>query len=396
VIVSERHGRDDLLRSPISQDGRQVAYGLVVGDHHELRVLPLGGSSTAQPRILTREKLGADSGIRGGYGPLAWTPDGQQLLTYHGGYGKWEVGMVSIKDGSFRVLKAGPDIDRNPKLSPDGRWIAYATPNGIRAMPTAGGEEMELIQEQAGHAPMAWPPDGSRLYFLSNRITAVATLWSIGIESGRPKGAPELVKADTGQIAPVGMSRRGALYYRKDIVQRTDIYSAELGPGVEVNKVSLATARSLHLNEGAVLSPDGKSLAYYSRGPGGSIRTLVIRTLETGAERDVPINMLTGLPGPRWFPDSRSVLAALRTSGGAWPEPYKIDLASGKPEPLCDPCQGRSGARGVRGRPRTEKGFSIATLTMLQIAAPASIWSGSIPKHIRKPNCCEGNITSGR
>lgn len=340
TIVSQRGLRDDLCRAAISQDGRQIAYTLIVGDHFELRVLPLGGSSTAQPRILTRENVGADASIRGGYGPLAWTPDGQQLLAYHGGYGRWEVGLVSSKDGSFRVLEAGPDIDRNPKLSPDGRWIAYAGPNGMRALPTAGGEEIELIREQASHTPMGWSPDGLRLYFLSNRTTAVTSLWSIGIESGRPKGSPELIKADTGLIAPVGMTRRGALYYRKDTVLRTDIYSAELGPGVEVNKLALATARSLHLNEGAVLSPDGKSLAYYSRGPGGAIRTLVIRTLETGAERDVPINMLTGYPGPRWFPDSRSVLVGLRVSGGAPVAPYKIDLAKGKPEPLCDPCQG--------------------------------------------------------
>jgi Tol biopolymer transport system component len=339
VIVSERRGRDDLLRAPISQDGRQIADTVIVGDHFELRVMPLGGSA-AQPRVLSREIAGADAGIRGGYGPLAWTPDGQQLLAYHGGYGKWEVGMVSIKDGSFRVLKAGPDIDRNPKLSPDGRWIAYGVPNGMRAMPTAGGPEIEVIHEQAAHGPMGWSPDGLRLYFLSNRTTAVNSLWSIGFESGRPKGAPELVKADTGLIAPVGITRTGALFYRKDILQRSDIYSAELGPGVEVNKVALATARSLHLNQGSVLSPDGKSLAYYSKGPGGAIRTLVIRTLETGAERDVPINMLTGYPGPRWFPDSRSVLAGLRASEGAPVAPYKIDLASGKPEPLCDPCQG--------------------------------------------------------
>jgi len=78
-------------------------------------------------------------------------------------------------------------------------------------------------------------------------------------------------------------------------------------------------------------SPDGRRLAYYRRGDQvDKPPTLVILSVETGEERDVPVKLVQ-VPYPvRWFPDGKSVLV------GAWESTkrdqvafYRVDTETG-------------------------------------------------------------------
>ena len=66
---------------------------------------------------------------------------------------------------------------------------------------------------------MGWSPDGTRLLFSSDRTGAVG-LWALTFADGKPKGAPELLRADIGPGISLGLTASGALYLYKNISSR--------------------------------------------------------------------------------------------------------------------------------------------------------------------------------
>ena len=338
--------------SVISPDNRQVAYlWNIRGKMNELRVVPIDGSSA--PRTLHRSE--ADAYID----PNAWTPDAKRLLVVSspGDRTSYQIAMVSTEDGTVRGIKSLPWVYPNPKLSPDGRYIAYAMAPDSKTQTTDvyiisadGSSDVAVAKGPSNDVPMAWSPDGSRLLFLSDR-TGRQSLWSVPVQAGKLNGKPEMVKPETGDILPLGMARNGAFHYLTPSRSRTNIYGVDLSQGMKAAaEPALITERFFNSNFGTSLSPDGRTLAYYSYRPAngsGSDHVLVLRTLESGQERDVtlrlPVRERVGFHGPAWFADGRSVLATLMEPQKPYLTFYRIDLSNGDHEKLYhrrDPIQG--------------------------------------------------------
>jgi hypothetical protein len=148
-----------------SPDSRQVAY-------------------VAGGRILTKDASGAgaarDLGIEGA--PLDWT---DEFLVYaSAGRTSAEVDILALPlaDATAapapRVLITGPTFDSLGQVSPNGRWIAYASSRNsdlsdiqvyIRPFrpdaPEKAGDTVLRVSREGGYSPK-WRADGKELFFL--------------------------------------------------------------------------------------------------------------------------------------------------------------------------------------------------------------------------------------
>jgi len=131
-------------------------------------------------------------------------------------------------------------------------------------------------------------PGGDRGYSVAMRMIhiAITLALSMAIAGGQQKGTPgeTLLGAALHQEEVEGNLEAAIASYRKFLASR----------------------------------PDGRQLAYFSRrgdftSPGALYAVLMVRSLETGTEREVPFKPRSMAAFPVcWFPDGRSVLAQAR------------------------------------------------------------------------------------
>ncbi len=155
------------------------------------------------------------------------------------------------------------------------------------------------------------------------------------LADGRPSGDARIVWPD---IAPYGSARRfaenGSLFYYF-ATTRWEIYTAEvdLGAGV-VGHPEHVEPRANEMNDAPAFSPDGRYLAHLrARG-----RRLVLRDLDTGAEREVPLSGSLLAPTLDWCPLGDFAFVTGYQSGYV-PVTLRVDLERGGTErvPLADP-----------------------------------------------------------
>jgi Tol biopolymer transport system component len=295
-------------------DGRWVVFDLL---GHIYRVEAGGGAA---------ESLTQDSGVAVNFHPRV-SPDGRYIAFVSDRGGQNNLWVMGIDGSDPRSVFQNDHVRVvGPAWSPDGEYIYVQRTSlaggdgrtGIFMFHRDGGDGIEVVGSERPGA--AWPSpsqDGRYLYF-QERAPGSPVFWTEG-------GSPEAAESRPGELAGmVSDILQGALQ-----VRRLDLRSGEITP------VSAGYAtRQLRLFSGGAyapeVSPDGRLLAFARRIPDGRIsfkghefgpRTaLWVRDLETGAERVVmdPIeqDLAEGLgskadrvlPGYNWSPDSRSIL----------------------------------------------------------------------------------------
>ena len=98
----------------------------------------------------------------------------------------WKVAM----DGGEAVrITAMPGKETYPRISPDGKWIAFsASPTGnedVYVMPATGGEIRQLTFHTAGDKVESWSWDNAWIYFTSTRSNRM-TAYRVSPEGGTP------------------------------------------------------------------------------------------------------------------------------------------------------------------------------------------------------------------
>jgi hypothetical protein len=133
-------------------DGKRLTFGWVKPDGlREIVWQAVDGS--ARP-----EKL-AEVGEPGG-----WTPDGKSLL----GVRDHDIWLLAGAGGARPIVQSASD-EWGPALSPDARWLAYASDTSgrpevfVQSFPGPG--ERQMVSTDGGNNPL-WHPRGGELFFL--------------------------------------------------------------------------------------------------------------------------------------------------------------------------------------------------------------------------------------
>jgi serine/threonine-protein kinase len=121
--------------------------------------------------------------------------------------------LATTGDSTLVPLVRGPALERNPRLSPDGRWLAHDSDESgrleiyVRPFPEVHAAKRQ-ISMSGGTAPR-WSADGRELFFVTERLelVAVPTTLSPTFSAGTPR---VLFSAGfTGQVSPYDVTPDG-------------------------------------------------------------------------------------------------------------------------------------------------------------------------------------------
>ena len=111
--------------------------------------------------------------------PLSWSRDGSSLVFAETTpTTAFDIGVLNLNDSSVSQIAATKAEERDARLSPDDRWLAYESNQSgqfevyVRPFGRAGG--IETVSTNGGNDPV-WSQDGSELfYFEGNSLMSVA------------------------------------------------------------------------------------------------------------------------------------------------------------------------------------------------------------------------------
>lgn len=180
----------------------------------------------------------------------SWSPDGERIA-----FSRWEGGMpqlfiVDANGENLRRIATSLDEAADPKWSPSGEWISFATVSGIRMIRPDGTDEQPIADLPADTGHMAWSPDGSRIAF--DRV----------VEGGFRLFVLDVV---TSEIRSLGSTSGFSPAWSPDGSQIA--FCSARGLGVVPAAGGEARWLNAHrpgLNEFPSWSPDGTQIAYES------------------------------------------------------------------------------------------------------------------------------------
>jgi Tol biopolymer transport system component len=338
--------------SCFSRDGKQLAYSWVTrsalgANRFEIRTMNLQGTG-----VPPSKKLFDNEDVTW-IGTCDWSPDGKWIaISLRRKDRSAQITLVSVEDGSLRALKS-VDWDAPSKLffSPDGRYLAFDSPanqGDVLVLATDGSREIPALTEPSRDAVVGWSPDGKFLLVGSDR-TGTMGLWALPFPNGAVQGPPALLKGDM----PYSRNPKGGEMYSLGVTSSGRLYSALFNGGTQdVEQATFDFARGRFLsapvqagqkfvgrNRNPEWSPDGKYLAYLS----DSARAIAIRSLATGAVRELPLTEDFGYVETfGWASDSRSfVLVGTNTKGRGGI--FRVDALTGQPTLVLAPGDGEGG-----------------------------------------------------
>jgi beta-lactamase regulating signal transducer with metallopeptidase domain/Tol biopolymer transport system component len=325
----------------ISPASTQVAYMDQFGSQvTELQLINVDGTGH---RSLRRFENGEE------FYPLAWTPDGKQILG--GSLGKEGENLrlvaIAVEDGSMREIHTfvtdKPAWNSEMAISWDGRYLAFERPQekdsearDIYILDIEGQQTECVVQHAANDRLLGWTPDDKYILFASDRKEGYPSGFSISntwdayilpVADGAGQGAPELVKRDIpAKIRPKGFTRDGAFYYAVEFsTMEVAVAEVDMQTGKQLKRSQ--TVGQTGTDVAPAWSPDGRYLAYGIQKPDNS-QTICVRNMETGQERIIDPKLPHFLT-LRWSPDGKFLLGS--TFKQKSPQAiYRIDSSTGE------------------------------------------------------------------
>jgi eukaryotic-like serine/threonine-protein kinase len=189
----------DLDIMPVwSPDGTQVAYRSGTLDKPTIGFAAADGSGVK--RTMACPKSPCE--------PSDWSPDGRFLVLTVAGRDVWT--MPAGSDGQAQSLLAEPFTERDARVSPDGRWIAYVseetgTPQvSVRSL--TGTARRYVVSSGLGDQPV-WRHDGTELFFAG----PAGQLFVVSVGPG-PNAGLSFGSATKLNVPPLGERHSGTIY----------------------------------------------------------------------------------------------------------------------------------------------------------------------------------------
>ncbi|RYG25393.1 hypothetical protein EON82_07295 [bacterium] len=114
---------------------------------------------------------------------------GGTIVFVHAG----DLWVTSTGGGATRRLTSHPGLEQRPKISPDGKWVAftgqYDGNNDVYVIPVTGGEPKRLTYEPQADNVLGWTPDGRVAYasLFGSASARTPRLWTVPATGGMPK-----------------------------------------------------------------------------------------------------------------------------------------------------------------------------------------------------------------
>jgi Tol biopolymer transport system component len=173
----------------------------------------------------------------------------------------------------------------------------------IWTVPATGGEAVPITADPAIDWNPVWAPDGSHLYFASDRGGSM-NIWRVAVDqtSGRRLGEPEPITTPAPFVAHLSIAADGRRIAYSSVVMTQNVQRAAFDPtsatvGSEVFDV---TTGSRHWSSPDP-SPDGQWVAFYSQTPEGHMH--LIRSDGTQLRQLTGDEFIDRVP--RWSPDGK-------------------------------------------------------------------------------------------
>jgi Tol biopolymer transport system component len=163
-----------------SPDAKRVAFSST-----RVGVLNLFTSAVGEPDRSERLAASENQQFAG-----SWTRDGTLVFAEHRSPGGRDILSLAAGDRAARVLIASPADETSPKISPDGRWLAYVSNQGGRSevyvTPLANPARSRRVSADGGTEP-AWAQNGRELFYRQGTAIMAAAMDAAGQVQSAPR-----------------------------------------------------------------------------------------------------------------------------------------------------------------------------------------------------------------